>query len=464
MNIYRLHFLAGAALLLSLPANSLDAQTPNRQGKPNIVLIFVDDMGYGDPGCYGGTKIPTPNIDSLARDGIRCANGYVTASVCGPSRLGLLSGSYQQRFGVFWNNDLWQQYGLKIPKSQKLLPETLRSAGYKTGHVGKWNITPDPSPYVDEAFAVMNWKGAYYPNEEGTYLGVDGPDFRMEPHGWGPPRQGDEYLTDRLTRHATDFIDRHSQEPFFLYVAYNAPHTPLQADRKYADRFRELQDEPNRLYAGMVSALDDGIGRVLDKLSTEGLEQNTLVVLASDNGPARGSNYLRGWHDDWPKQTLLGSAGPLNGHKAQRYEGGIRIPFIVRWPAQLKRGQTYDQPVSTLDLYPTFCAAAGVKPPLSTHIDGVDLLPYLRGDKQGSPHQMLYWKSHNGGAIRKGNWKLLIQSPEVVQLFDLNKDLGEQHNVAAENPDVVKQLVVAFNLWCKDFPDQLSQRAKAAKR
>jgi len=431
--------------------------------KPNLVLIFVDDLGYGDPGCYGGRSIPTPNIDRLAREGVRFTDGYVTSPVCGPSRLGLLTGAYQQRFGCLWNHDLWPQFGLKIPASQKLLPQALKAAGYATGHVGKWNITTDPTPYVDEAHEVMCWKGAYYPDEKGTYLGVNGPGFRMEPHGWGPPRKGAEYLTDRLTRRAVSFIERHRSRPFFLYLAYNAPHTPLQADRKYDKQFAGL-DEPNRLYAGMVAALDENIGRVLDKLQAAGLANNTLVAFVSDNGPARGSAYLKGWHDNWPKQTLLGSAGLLNGHKAQHYEGGIRVPFLLRWLGRLKAGQVFRKPAITLDLYPTFLAAAGASPTPSTHLDGVDLLPYLTGAKAGSPHQRLFWKSHHGGAIREGDWKLVIEATGKTRLFDLRADVGEKRDLAAEKPDVARRLHAAWKAWSAPMPPSARDVAESKRK
>jgi len=453
---------AGAALggALALPALSR-ARAARAGRKPNIVMIFVDDMGYGDPGCYGGRTIPTPHIDSLARGGVRFTDGYVTSPVCGPSRLGLLTGAYQQRFGCLWNHDLWPQFGLKVPASQKLIPQALRAAGYATGHVGKWNITPDPKPYVSEAFDVMCWKGAYYPDERGRYLGVNGPGFRMEPHGWGPPREKAEYLTDRLTRRAADFIERHKTTPFFLYLAYNAPHTPLQAHRRYDRQFRGL-DEPNRLYAGMVASLDENIGRVLAKLSSAGLDRNTLVALVSDNGPARGSSYLKGWRDDWPKQTLLGSAGPLKGHKAQHYEGGIRVPFILRWPERLKAGQVFHKPASTLDLYPTFCAAAGVAPPAEAHLDGVDLLPYLTGANTGAPHDALYWRSHHGGAVRQGDWKLVIDAKGGTELFDLGSGLGEKQDLSADRPQIARRLHAAWKRWSGPMPP--SARAVAEKK
>ncbi len=428
--------------------------------EPNIVLIFVDDMGYGDPGCYGGRDIPTPNIDGLAARGVRFTDGYVTAPVCGPSRVGLLTGAYQQRFGCYWNEDLWQKYGLRLPDGHKLLPQALRAEGYVTGHIGKWNITPDAKPYVDEAHDVMCWKGAYFPDATGKYLGVDGPDFRVEQHGWGPQRPDDEYLTDRLTRHAIDFIDRQAGHPFFLYLAYNAPHTPLQAKGAYRERFAHLQDEPNGLYAGMVASLDEGIGRVLDKLSETGLEQDTLVALVSDNGPARGADYLSGWQEEWPEETLLGSAGPLAGHKAQLQEGGIREPFILCWPGHLAAGKVYRRPVSTLDLYPTFCAAANIGIPDGTDLDGVNLLPYLNDGATGDPHKALFWKTHNASAVRKGDMKLVIEPWGKRRLFDLSNDVGETRDLSRENPDIVKRLEQVLTDWAEPFPPAVSERDK----
>ena len=463
-SLQRVAALLIVSLALLFSTNPVHCQEKSHSSSaPNIVMIFVDDMGYGDPGCYGGRDIPTPNIDRLAAGGVRFTDGYVTAAVCGPSRMGLLTGAYQQRFGCFWNEDLWAKYELTLPDSHKLMPQALAAAGYKTGQVGKWNITPDPRPYVDEAFAVMNWKGAYYPDENGVYLGVDGPDFRMEPHGWGPPRPGAEYLTDRLTRHAVDFLDRHAEKPFFLYLAYNAPHTPLQADKKYDAQFKHLEHEPNRLYAGMVASLDENLGRVLDKLRDAGLEENTLVALVSDNGPARGSNYLKGWRKDWPKETLLGSADPLSGHKAKRREGGIRVPFLLRWPAQLQAGQVYEKPVSTLDLYPTFCAATAADVPEGTHLDGVNLLPYLTSKESGEPHDMLFWKPHAGGAVRQGRWKLLIESwgNGKVRLFDLENDLAEANDLASKKPELTEQLHQAWLDWSEAFPTAASKREKS---
>jgi len=427
--------------------------------RPNILLILVDDLGYGDLGCYGGTDISTPQIDKLASEGIRFTDAHVTCSVCGPSRVSLLSGIYQQRIGCYWNPDLWASNGWQLPDTLKILPQILKEAGYVTGHIGKWNVAPDSRPYVDEGFDVMLWKGAYYPDEDGTYPGVDRPDFRIEPHGWGPPRPDAEYLTDRLTRHAIDFIDRHKEEPFFLYLAYNAPHTPLQADVKYKNIFRDLKDEPNRIYAGMVTSLDENIGKVLIHLDELKLKQNTIVVFTSDNGPARGGRYIRGWIENWP-ETLLGSAGPLRGHKGQRFEGGHREPFIIRWPASLPQGEVYTKLTSTLDLLPTICSAAGVSLSDKSILDGVNLVPYITGENKNAPHDILFWMTHSQGAVRVGDWKLIIESDTSQLLFNLRNDLAEKNDLSTSHTDIVTQLLQSWKNWNESFPVSFSEKTK----
>jgi arylsulfatase A-like enzyme len=246
-------------------------------------------------------------------------------------------------------------------------------------------------------------------------------------------------------------------------LAYNAPHTPLQADRRYDKVFSRL-DEPNRLYAGMVAALDLGIGRVLETLAKLGLERDTLVALVSDNGPAMGAPYLKGWRDDWPKHTLLGSAGPLNGHKARHFEGGIRVPFILSWPGRLCKGRVSSMPVSTLDLYPTFCAAAGAVVPKGTILDGMNLLPYLMKENYTEPERTLYWKTHNGGAVRRGDWKLLVDAKGKMLLFNLAKDVGEQHDLAVVEPDVVRRLRGAWETWGSPFPRRAREVAEEKRK
>jgi arylsulfatase A-like enzyme len=448
-----------STLLIVMSCTIKQNQDEQANGQPNIIMILVDDMGYGDVGCYGGKNIPTPNIDRLAAEGVRFTDAHVMCSVCGPSRTALLTGRYQQRMGVYWNPDLWPRNTWGPPDSILLLPQVMKKAGYITGHIGKWNITPEALPYVDECYDLMNWKGAYYPNDTGVYLGVDAPDFRNEPNGWGPPRPGAEYLTDRLTRHAMEFIDNHRTEPFFLYLAYNAPHTPLQADIKYREIFKDLVNEPNRIYAGMVSSIDENIGKILTKLSELGIDQNTIVAFTSDNGPANWRSYDRGWPEDWPL-TLIGSAGELRGHKAQRYEGGHREPFIIRWPAELKPGQVYTKTTSTLDLFPTFLSATGHKIEEKLYLDGVDLMPFITGENSRAPHDTLFWMTHNQGAVRAGNWKMIISSDTSMQLYNLHDDLSETSDLVNIHPDIVEQLLKAWKDWSEPFPVSASEQTK----
>jgi arylsulfatase A-like enzyme len=448
-------------VILGLMNSCVKKQTQEEttESKPNIIMILVDDLGYGDVGCYGGKNIPTPNIDRLAAEGVRFTDAHVMCSVCGPSRTALLTGRYQQRMGVYWNPDLWRQHTWGPPDSILLLPQVMKRAGYATGHIGKWNITPEALPYVDECYDLMNWKGAYYPNDTGTYLGVDCPDFRQEPNGWGPPWPGAEYLTDRLTRHAMEFIERHKSEPFFLYLAFNAPHTPLQSDIKYKEIFKDLKDEPNRVYAGMVSSIDENIGKIMVKLADLDLDQNTLVAFTSDNGPANWRSYDRGWPEEWPL-TLIGSAGELRGHKGQRYEGGHREPFIIRWPAELKPGQVYTGLTSTMDFFPTFVLAGGGEISEDLYLDGVDLIPHMKGEKMDAPHDTLYWMTLNQGAVRAGDWKLIIQTDGSLELYNLKEDLSESNDLSNEKTALADQLLNSWKTWNEPFPVSASEKSK----
>ncbi len=423
---------------------------PAEAQQPNIVFILADDMGYGDPGCYGGKLAPTPAIDSLARDGIRCTDGYVTAPVCAPSRCGIMTGAYNQRFGIQWNDDR-SKYNVG---PHKLLPQALKAAGYVTGHVGKWNVGADIAGCFDETYDVIDWEADYFPNKNGHYVGVDDSkkhDSSKVNGVWGPERPGEEYLTDRLGRHAVEFIDKHKARPFFLYLAFNAVHSPWHAKAADRARFGHIKPEPLDCYAAMTASLDENIGRVLAKLKEAGLEENTVVVFASDNGPAKGPVKI--WPAHWPKEIIVGSAGPLAGYKGQFLEGGIREPFILRWPGKLTAGRVYNQPVSTMDLYPTFCAAAGAPVPAGTKLDGVNLLPHLLGEKSGGPHAILFWKNGDQGAVRQGDWKLVISAWQPKrQLFNLADDIGEKHNLANAKSELVEKLHKAWCDWSVSLP------------
>lgn len=429
--------------------------------KPNIILIYADDMGYGDPGCYGGTLIPTPNIDRLAREGVRFSNGYVTSPVCGPSRYGLLSGAYQQRFGIQWNQDAYATIpGVdeRIPQSQNTIDQTLSKAGYVTGIVGKWNLENYPRTSFDESMSVMHFGGDYWPDSTGHYAGVNEEKARSDFKCvlWGPEREGDEYLTDRLGRQSVEFIKRNKVKPFFLYLAFNAPHSPMQAKKSHLKDVQHIQTEAYRLYAAMAISMDENIGKVLNVLDELGIRENTLVAFASDNGPTYAYNVK--WPQDWPKE-LLGSTGPLSGHKGQLYEGGIRVPYIISWPEKLEQGIVYDHPVSTLDFYPTFCAAASKKISEETVIDGVNLLPYLTGEKSKQPHDILYWYHNEFGAVRAGKWKLYVNKNDV-KLFNLEKDIAETNDLSQKYPEIKNHLYDQLDAFKKQMPPAINQAAR----
>jgi arylsulfatase A-like enzyme len=432
--------------------------------KPNIVLIYADDMGYGDPGCYGGTLIPTPNIDRLAKEGVLFTNGYVTAPVCGPSRYGILSGAYQQRFGIQWNQDAYAVIpGVteRIPKSQQTIDQTLSKAGYTTGIVGKWNLENYPHTTFNESMSVMHFGGDYWPDSTGHYGGVDEEKARGDFKRilWGPEREGDEYLTDRLGRQSVEFINRNKDKPFFLYLAFNAPHSPMQAKKSHLKDVQHIETEAYRFYAAMAISMDENIGKVMDALEELGIRENTIVAFASDNGPTYSYNVE--WPEEWPKE-LLGSNGPLSGHKAQLYEGGIRVPYIISWPEKLKQGIVYDHPVSTLDFYPTFCAAASQKIPKETIIDGVNLLPYLTKKNKQQPHDQLFWYHNDFGAVRSGKWKLYNYKNDV-KLFNLEEDIAEKNDLSIKQPEITKNLLDDLNVFRKQMPPAVNQEIRNKK-
>ncbi len=340
--------------------------------RPNVVVIVADDMGYGDVGVHGCRDIPTPHIDSIAKAGVRCTAGYVSAPQCSPTRAGLLTGRYQQRFGHESNGAI---PGSALPLTETTLAARLKAAGYATGLVGKWHLGDDADHHplergFGEFFGFLGGANPYLPQ------GRSGVVPRILRGREDAREEG--YLTDAFAREAVSFVDRHKDGPFFLYLAFNAPHGPLQASVTYLKRFESIKDEKRRTYAAMVSALDDAVGAVMAKLHAAGLDERTLVVFLSDNGG--------------PTDVNGSSNAPLRGVKGETREGGIRVPFLLRWPGRLPAGAIYDRPVIQLDLHPTALAAAGAPVPADATPDGVDLLPYLTGSKSGDPHELLYWR------------------------------------------------------------------------
>ncbi len=423
--------------------------------KPNVIVILADDLGYADVGFNGCKDIQTPNIDSLAKHGVRCTSGYVSHSFCSPTRAGLMTGRYQQRFG-HENNPAYLPEDTKVglPLSQKTIADVMKLAGYVTGAIGKWHLGAAPCFHPNERgfmeyFGFLGGGHIYLPGAKG------GVEYNVPLLRNKEPLELKEYMTDVLSAEAEAFIARHKAEPFYLYVAYNAVHTPLQAPEKYLSRFTGIADERRRTYAAMTSAMDDGVGRVLAALRDNGIERDTMVWFFSDNG---GPPYnVAPTHND-----------PLRGNKGTLYEGGIRVPFVVQWRSGLPEGATCELPVISLDVLPTAAALAGAKLPDGLKLDGVNIVPHLKGEVKTPPHERLFWRTGGGAswAVREGRHKLVKPGKDAApQLFDLNNDIGEAKDIVGEKPDVVARLQKAFDAWnAKLIPPIFESPKPAAKK
>jgi arylsulfatase A-like enzyme len=436
--------LAAALLALALSANQPQpAAAADQSNRPNILVILADDLGYADLGFQGCKDIATPNLDALAKRSVRCTSGYVTHPYCSPTRAGLLTGRYQQRFG-HEDNPVWRPEDPKqgLPLSQSTLPQVLKTAGYTTACVGKWHLGGHESLHpnrrgFDEYFGLLGGGHRYLPNVNASV------EYNIPLDRNGKPEPLTEYLTTVLGREGASTIKRHqhpatSGNPWFLYLAFNAPHTPLQATDELLARVKHIDDETRRRYAALVTGLDDAVGEVLKTLRDSGQEENTLVFFFSDNGG--------------PIDVTHSQNTPLRGAKGSTYEGGIRVPFLVSWPGKLPQGKDYDQPINSLDVFATAAELTGAKVPATHKLEGVNILPYLTGEKTGAPHERLYWRAGGGNrwAIREGNYKLLKMYDEPQQLVDLAADIGEQKDLSAEKPDVVARLKAAYDTWNKD--------------
>ena len=440
-------FLSGilSIVLIAVFISPVFAREPEKDSSrlsPNIVLILADDLGYGELSIQGCTDIPTPNIDSIAENGIRFTQGYVTHPSCVPSRAGLLTGQNQHRFGIE-DNPARKDFGLE--PSVITLAERLRELGYTTGIIGKWHLGSrdeyQPSAHgFDEFFGFLGGSSSYRPiqrNRKSLHI------LRND-----KPVHVPTYLTDAFGQEAVDFIKRHEKQPFFLYLAFSAVHTPLEAKMEDLQKFDAIQDPTRRTYAAMTEAMDRAVGKVLDTLRTLNLEEDTLVFFISDNGGQT--------------QKSTSSNMPLRGFKAQLYEGGIRVPFLVQWKNHLPRSETYKFPVSTLDVYPTAVAAAGGKLDPQWKLDGVNLLPYLRAENKTRPHKTLFWRVGEGAryAVLHGDWKLILaKGNSIPQLFNIANDIGETEDLASENPEIVKQLQTLFDQWSSQMePNRWKKR------
>lgn len=431
--------------------------------KPNIIVILADDQGYADLGAQGQVKdIRTPNLDTLAAGGVRCTAGYVTAPQCSPSRAGLLTGRYQQRFGFDTIPDC------PLPLDQTTLADRLQRSGYICGMVGKWHLDPNPTSakWIAKNLPEMAGKPRnqiripqsalitysagkrgfqeYFQGEVRHYwanFGLDGQPLKAS--GEWVDTKG-QYRIDVKTDAALAFLDRHKSDRFFLYLAYMAPHTPLDAPRKYLDRFPGEMPTRRRYALAMQSAIDDGVGKIMARLREYGLEENTLIFYASDNGAPL--HHKR----DTPVNTDMGGwDGSLNdpwiGEKGMLTEGGICVPFVVHWKGMLPAGKVYAQPVSSLDFAATAVAVAGQPP--DPKLDGVNLLPFLSGQQSGVPHRALFWRFWNQAAVRAGQWKYLQAGNAGEFLFDLSSDAHETRNLIGAHPDIAIRLKAELSGW-----------------
>ncbi|WP_289062939.1 sulfatase [uncultured Zobellia sp.] len=411
------------------------------QDKPNIVFILSDDAGYADFGFQGSKEFKTPELDKFAKNSVRFTQAYVSAAVCGPSRAGLLTGKYQQKFGFEENNvpGLMSKSGLTgddmgLPLDQKTVADYLKEQGYKTALFGKWHqgnadrFHPTKRGF-DEFYGFRGGARSYMPY--GTENQLKRNEDRLE-RGFGEYEEYEGYLTDGLADEAISFMERNQKKPFFIYLSFNAVHTPMEAKEEDLVKVQGLMGKRKTL-AAMAIAMDKACGKVLNRIKELGLDKNTLIVFTNDNGGPSDSNES--------------SNHPLSGTKANHLEGGIRVPFLMSWLGKLKPNTVYDTPISTLDLLPTFVTAAGGNVSDIKGLDGVDLIPFLTDTKTGKPHETLYWKKEARGAIRHNDWKLVRFPDRPAELYNIKEDISEVNDLATEHPEKVRELYKMLFDW-----------------
>ena len=475
--------LAAAAMLSSAiaTANSdlADKSRTASGAKPNVIVILADDMGNGDISAYGNKLIDTKNIDSIGKDGVTFTSGYVSAPLCSPSRAGMVTGRYQQRFGFEQqvssgafpemnqaydmdgkpNGLIGEEESLRrgVPLTEKNIGELFKAGDYNTGIVGKWHLGHG------EQFLPQNrgfdYSNVFYGNTSLQIQDLSNPDYislKVDFHDEAPVTawtraglnqirengkivQVNQYLLDHFRDRAIDFIEDNKNKPFMLYMAMNSPVPPLQVPIGYFEKLRKKIPNINeRAYNGLVLAQDDAVGAVLEKLKATGLDQNTIVVFLSDNGEA---------------ESRPGSNAPYQGGKYSTHEGGIRVPFMMKWPGHIKPGSVYDKPVISLDILPTVAAAGGVSTKDAKPLDGKNLLPFLEAKNDAAPHEALFWKLGQESAVRKGAWKLWLNtSTGSSALYRVSEDVAETKDLSAQHPDIKSELQASYDAWNKELP------------
>jgi arylsulfatase A-like enzyme len=445
-------FISSMVIVLTLAAfipQKTTEKVKDKAQNPNVVLIVADDLGYNDVGFNGCQDIPTPNIDRIAKNGVVFSSGHVSFGVCSPSRAGLLTGRYQYRFG-FERNPLYvtSDSTMGLPLAEETMANVLGRSGYNSMLIGKWHLGAHKSLHplkrgFNEFFGFLGGGHQYFSDkwtltnpEEATN---EAESYRTKLNRNYAVVEETEYLTDALSREAVSFVERNKQKPFFLYLAYNAPHAPLQATEKYLKRFENIKDPKRRTYAAMVSAVDDGVGRLLDKLKERGVNDNTIIIFLSDNGGPTSDN--------------ASNNAPLRGQKGSVFEGGIRVPFAMQWNNKIPAHLTYDKPIIALDIFSTVLANINGAAKPNNPLDGIDLLPYLTNKTNKAPHDFLFWRMYdrsNYAIINKDEKKMVILK-DSLYLYDLKKEINERTNVMDKEKAWAVQMGKARAMWEKEM-------------
>ena len=441
-------FKIAFALLLCNMALSQSQNTP-----PNLIVIMTDDQGYADVGFNGCEDIPTPNIDAIAKNGVKFTRGYVTYPVCGPSRAGFLTGRYQGRFGFSDNPSINpNDPSAGLPVEEETIAEVLKKSNYNNAVIGKWHMGTHPRFHplergFDYFFGFLSGGHNYFPEK----LNINDLSEVKRKWQWYATKikenrtvvEIEDYLTDELSQSAVKYIEKQvsNDQHFMLYLAYNAPHTPLQATPKYLSRFDHIKDPKRKTYAAMVSAVDDGVGQILKTLKKSGIEENTIVVFLSDNGGAKNNGS---------------DNKPLRGRKSDLFEGGIRVPFAMQWKGTIPAGMTYEKNVSSLDIMATIVAQNKISIDKKRTLDGVNLIPFLNGENDSEPHDYLFWRKikYNAMAVMIGDQKLVKNKRnDFKEMFNLSSDLSETYNLIEKNNAQSKSMQLEWDLWNAELID-----------
>ena len=484
-----MRFSLATSLLIFLFFSSLSVFQANAQPRlPNIILIIADDLGYSDLSSFGNKFLHTPNIDGLGVNGVRFTRAYVTAPICAPSRVGIMTGCYQNRFGSEFmpypkfdpafmkqlrksympfhaktegEKTMKPHFGIDrskyhtgLPTDEITIAELVRKAGYATGLVGKWNLGEEDTKFPEQCgydysyfFTGALTRYVDDPVDTFRYVNQRLPWAFSDMAAWQPRaastaiREGKNivkdtgYLTFSIAKKGIEFIDRNKDRPFFLTLTFNAPHDPFQVPRSYFDRITTTNDRVKRVYYGMIEALDDAVGEVLKKIESLGLEQNTMVMFISDNG---GATYTRATDN-----------APLSGGKCTHLEGGLLVPFFIKYPSMISTPSVYEKSVSSLDIFSTIAALAKADLPTDRSFDGVNLFPFL-SNSTSAPHELLFWRSGYSKAVCKGDWKLYVNEKDGRNyLFNLNDDIAEKRDLSKTRPDKLNELMKVLEQWEK---------------